>query len=163
MDFNKKEIVGSKYGMTTNLLQQFRDTVYQALPKRADATIDLLDALTAAIALPRGVLVSPSFSRSSGGNKEINDNPRSDKPAMSAFAAAAVSQRQAKPDCLGSAHIIFSLRFENVWVPWLIAPGCATVYERRRYAAPTDVGTSATWLRPTSCGADVSRPLAAPP
>ena len=33
--------------MKTNSLQQFRDTVYQALPKRADATMDLLDALTA--------------------------------------------------------------------------------------------------------------------
>jgi hypothetical protein len=44
---NKKEIVGKRGGMNTNPLQQFRDTVYQALPKRADATMDLLDALTA--------------------------------------------------------------------------------------------------------------------
>lgn len=54
--------------MTTNLLQQFRDTVYQTLPKRADATMDLLDALTAArhvespVALSESVLFRRQFS-----------------------------------------------------------------------------------------------------
>ena len=31
---------------TQNLLQQFRDAVYQLMPKRADASLDLVDALT---------------------------------------------------------------------------------------------------------------------
>lgn len=46
--------------MNTNLLQQFRDTVYQALPKRADATMDLLDALTAASHVESPVALSES-------------------------------------------------------------------------------------------------------
>ena len=32
----------------TTLLQQFRQAVYQILPKRADASLDLVDALTVA-------------------------------------------------------------------------------------------------------------------
>ncbi len=47
--------------MNTNLLQQFRDTVYQALPKRADATMDLLDALTAASHVESPVALSESM------------------------------------------------------------------------------------------------------
>jgi hypothetical protein len=58
--FNKKEIVGKREGMNTNPLQQFRDTVYQALPKRADATMDLLDALTATGHVGSPVAVSES-------------------------------------------------------------------------------------------------------
>jgi len=46
--------------MTTNPLQQFRDTVYQALPKRADATLDLLDALTSASHVTSPVALSES-------------------------------------------------------------------------------------------------------
>ncbi len=54
--------------MKTNLLQQFRDTVYQALPKRADATMDLVDALTVTkhvespVALSENVLFRRGFS-----------------------------------------------------------------------------------------------------
>ena len=33
---------------TTSVLQQFRQSVYQILPKRADAMVDLVDALTVA-------------------------------------------------------------------------------------------------------------------
>ena len=44
--------------MTINLLQQFRDTVYQALPKRADATMDLVDALTTTAPIESPVAVS---------------------------------------------------------------------------------------------------------
>jgi hypothetical protein len=58
--FNKKEIVGKRGGMNTTLFQQFRDTVYQALPKRADATMDLLDALTATGYVESPVAVSES-------------------------------------------------------------------------------------------------------
>lgn len=53
--------------MKTNLLQQFRDTVYSALSKRADATMDLLDALTTArhvespVALSESVLFRRGF------------------------------------------------------------------------------------------------------
>ena len=32
----------------TNLYQKFRQLVYQSLPKRADATLDLIDALSVA-------------------------------------------------------------------------------------------------------------------
>ena len=46
--------------MNTNPLQQFRDTVYQALPKRADATMDLLDALTSSLQVTAPVAVSES-------------------------------------------------------------------------------------------------------
>lgn len=46
--------------MNTKPLQQFRDTVYQALPKRADATMDLLDALTAMGHVESPVAVSES-------------------------------------------------------------------------------------------------------
>jgi len=46
--------------MKTNSLQQFRDTVYQALPKRADATMDLLDALTTASHVESPVALSES-------------------------------------------------------------------------------------------------------
>lgn len=46
--------------MKTNSLQQFRDTVYQALPKRADATMDLLDALTATSHIESPVATSES-------------------------------------------------------------------------------------------------------
>ena len=42
----------------------------------------------------------------------------------------------------------FRCALKNVWVPWLITRGCATVHSRRRDAAPTDVDTSATWLQP---------------
>ena len=44
----------------TKPLQQFRDTVYQALPKRADATMDLLDALTTTGHVESPVAVSES-------------------------------------------------------------------------------------------------------
>lgn len=46
-------------------IQQFRDTVYQALPKRADATMDLVDALTAAshVESPVGMRESVLFRR----------------------------------------------------------------------------------------------------
>lgn len=46
--------------MDTKPLQQFRDTVYQALPKRADATMDLLDALTTATSVTSPVALSES-------------------------------------------------------------------------------------------------------
>lgn len=46
--------------MNTNPLQQFRDTVYQALPKRADATMDLLDALTSSLQVTAPVALSES-------------------------------------------------------------------------------------------------------
>ena len=46
--------------MNTNPLQQFRDTVYQALPQRADATMDLLDALTSSLQVTAPVAVSES-------------------------------------------------------------------------------------------------------
>ena len=46
--------------MNTNSLQQFRDTVYSALPKRADATMDLLDALTSARHVESPVALSES-------------------------------------------------------------------------------------------------------
>ncbi len=51
--------------MNTKPLQQFRDTVYQALPKRADATMDLLDALTTAtsVSSPVALSESPLFRR----------------------------------------------------------------------------------------------------
>lgn len=51
--------------MNTNPLQQFRDTVYQALPQRADATMDLLDALTTAhsVTSPVALSESPLFRR----------------------------------------------------------------------------------------------------
>lgn len=73
--------------MTTNLLQQFRDTVYQALPKRADATMDLLDALTAAthvespVALSESVLFRRQFS-SVYDVLEAGDMPDSDLRAI---------------------------------------------------------------------------------
>ncbi|MCB9433400.1 MAG: hypothetical protein H6668_15615, partial [Ardenticatenaceae bacterium] len=47
--------------MTINLLQQFRDTVYQALPKRADATMDLVDALTTTAPVESPVAVSENI------------------------------------------------------------------------------------------------------
>lgn len=52
--------------MNTNPLQQFRDTVYQALPKRADTTMDLLDALTSSLQVtaPVALSESPLFRRS---------------------------------------------------------------------------------------------------
>jgi hypothetical protein len=46
--------------MNTNPLQQFRDTVYQALPKRADTTMDLLDALTSSLQVTAPVALSES-------------------------------------------------------------------------------------------------------
>lgn len=46
--------------MNTNPLQQFRDTVYQALPQRADATMDLLDALTSSLQVTAPVALSES-------------------------------------------------------------------------------------------------------
>ena len=46
--------------MNTNPLQQFRDTVYRALPKRADATLDLLDALTSSHQVTSPVALSSS-------------------------------------------------------------------------------------------------------
>lgn len=46
--------------MTTNLLQPFRDKVYQVLPKRADAMMDLLDALTATVLVESPVALSES-------------------------------------------------------------------------------------------------------
>lgn len=51
--------------MNTNSLQQFRNTVYQVLPKRADATLDLLDALTSAshVESPVTLSESPLFRR----------------------------------------------------------------------------------------------------
>jgi len=51
--------------VNTNPLQQFRDTVYQALPKRADATMDLLDALTSSLQVTAPVALSenPLFRR----------------------------------------------------------------------------------------------------
>lgn len=51
--------------MKKNTLQQFRDIVYQALPKRADATMDLLDALTTTnpVESPVAVSESPLFRR----------------------------------------------------------------------------------------------------
>lgn len=51
--------------MKTNPLQQFRDTVYQALPKRADAMMDLVDALTSAnsVKSPVALSESPLFRR----------------------------------------------------------------------------------------------------
>lgn len=47
--------------MNSNPLQQFRNTVYQALPKRADATLDLLDALTSASHVSSPVALSESI------------------------------------------------------------------------------------------------------
>jgi hypothetical protein len=45
----KSETAGKKGGMhTKTFFQQFRQKLYQILPKRADATLDFIDALTVA-------------------------------------------------------------------------------------------------------------------
>jgi len=73
------------------------------------------------------------------------------------------SVRQSPTASAPPTSFFFSLCLrKNVWVPLLISRGYATVYELRRYAAPTPIASGRPGYsrgsrssRPTPCGADI--------
>src|SRR4030042_1504944 len=66
------------------LLQQFRDTVYQCFEKRGDAALDLLDALSSAAVgeSPVALSTSPLFRRAFSSVYDVLTEGRLDEEAL---------------------------------------------------------------------------------
>ncbi len=67
----------------TSILQQFRDSVYQILPKRADAIIDFIAALTVAgdVASPVALSEEAPFRRGFSSIYDVLEIERMRRPA----------------------------------------------------------------------------------